>query len=416
MASNPREMYQSPLTARYASKEMSFNFSDQKKFSTWRQLWVWLAKAEQELGVKNDGHVITNEQIAEMQAKVNDIDFAMAAAEERKRRHDVMAHVHTFGEACPGAKGIIHLGATSCFVTDNTDLILIRDGLGLLAPKVARCIQRLAKFAEEHKDLPTLGYTHYQPAQLTTVGKRATLWINDLLRDEKNLTAASAELEFRGIKGATGTQASYMQLFDDKQSDMVKKLDIRVSELAGFKNTAAVTGQTYSRKADVDIMHAVCGLGSTAQKICNDIRLLAHDKEMEEPFEESQIGSSAMPYKRNPMRCERTCALSRYLCGLASISYQTHSMQWLERTLDDSACRRLMIPEAFLIADSILQTLQNVFEGLVVYTKVIERRINAELPFMATENIIMAMVKQSGGGDRQQCHEKIRVHSQVDTN
>ncbi len=415
MASNSTEVFQSPLSKRYASKEMLFNFSDQKKFSTWRQLWIWLAKAEQELGVQNDGHVISNEQIAEMEVKVNDIDFAMAAQEERKRRHDVMAHVHTFGEACPGARGIIHLGATSCFVTDNTDLILIRNGLDLLAPKVARCIQRLAKFAQEYKDLPTLGYTHYQPAQLTTVGKRATLWISDLLMDEENLSEARAKLRFRGTKGATGTQASYMQLFDDDKSDKVKKLELRLAELAGFKNSFIVTGQTYSRKVDVNVMNAVCGLGSTAQKICNDIRLLAHDKEMEEPFEESQIGSSAMPYKRNPMRSERTCALSRHLCSLATNAYQTHSVQWLERTLDDSACRRLMLPEAFLCADAILQTLQNIFEGLIVYPKVIKKHINAELPFMATENIIMAMVKKTGGGDRQQCHEKIRVHSQVST-
>ncbi|XP_075563615.1 adenylosuccinate lyase isoform X3 [Pelecanus crispus] len=337
---------------------MGFNFSERKKFGTWRRLWLYLAQAEKSLGLP-----ITDEQIQEMEANLDNIDFKMAAEEEKKLRHDVMAHVHTFAHCCPKAAAIIHLGATSCYVGDNTDLIVLRDGFNLLLPKLARVISRLADFAEKYADLPTLGFTHYQPAQLTTVGKRCCLWIQDLCMDLQNLERARDDLRFRGVKGTTGTQASFLQLFEGDHS-----------------------------------------------KICTDIRLLANLKEIEEPFEKDQIGSSAMPYKRNPMRSERCCSLARHLMTLVLDPLQTASVQWFERTLDDSANRRVCLAEAFLTADIILSTLQNISEGLVVYPKVIERRIRQELPFMATENIIMAMVK--AGGNRQDCHEKIRVLSQ----
>lgn len=405
--------YQTPLNSRYASKEMKYNFSEQKKFSTWRQLWVWLAKGEKAMGVKVDGESeISDEQIADMEANVNKIDFAVAAEEERRRKHDVMAHVHAFGVAAPKARGIIHLGATSCFVTDNADLIVIKDGINILLPKVARCVDRLAKFAQEYKHVPTLGYTHYQPAQLTTVGKRACLWIQELLMDEAALSHNLSQLRFRGTKGATGTQASYLQLFPAADADAkVKQLDDMVTKMAGFNRNFAVTGQTYTRKSDTSIVQALSSLGATVTKIATDIRLLAHDKELEEPFEKMQIGSSAMPYKRNPMRCERICAIARHLMAMNANVLHTQANQWLERTLDDSANRRLTLAESFLCADAVLETLQNVTEGLVVNTKVIEKRVNAELPFMATENFIMAMVT-SHGADRQECHEKIRVLSQ----
>ncbi|XP_065826812.1 adenylosuccinate lyase-like [Oscarella lobularis] len=399
-----RSSYTTPLTSRYASEEMSYAFSEQKKFSTWRRLWLYLAKAEKELGLD-----ITNEQLAEMEAHVDAIDYEMAAAEERKRRHDVMAHVHTFGSSCPKAAPIIHLGATSCYVTDNTDLIVLRDAFDILLPKLARCIDRLATFARTHKALPTLGYTHFQPAQLTTVGKRACLWLSDLLMDLRNVTRARDDLRFRGVKGTTGTQASFLELFDG-DDDKVIELDRKVTALAGFRKSYSVTGQTYSRKVDYEVLAALAGLGSTIHKICSDIRLLASLKEIEEPFEASQIGSSAMAYKRNPMRCERCCSLSRHLMVLASDPLHTASVQWFERTLDDSANRRICLPEAFLTADGLVNTMQNVLEGLVVYPKVIEQHVNAELPFMATENVLMAMVK--AGADRQECHEKIRVLSQ----
>jgi len=392
------ESYQSPLNSRYASQDMKFNFSEQKKFSTFRRLWTWLAEAQKEAGVLIDGRAIDQEQVDQMRANVDDVDFALAAAEERRRKHDVMAHVHAFAAACPDAAAIIHLGATSSFVNDNTDLLVIRDGLDLLLPKVARCVDRLGKFAEEYKSLPTLGYTHYQPAQLTTVGKRACLWIADLLIDERALARVRGDLRFRGAKGATGTQASYMQLFEgtqEEKSEAARRLDRLVAEKAGFGGKLMiVTGQTYSRKVDVEVVSALASLGSTAHKLCTDLRLLAHDKEVEEPFESSQIGSSAMPYKRNPMRCERVCALARHLTTLSANMTSTHAVQWLERSLDDSANRRLTISEAFLSADAVLQTLQNITEGLVVYPKVIERRVHAELPFMATENLIMAMVRK----------------------
>ncbi|KAH6560822.1 hypothetical protein BASA50_007707 [Batrachochytrium salamandrivorans] len=396
--------YQSPLTSRYASPEMAYNFSDDKKFSTWRSLWLTLAKAEKQVGLED----ISSEAIAEMEAHLTDIDYTMAAAEEKRRRHDVMAHVHTFGMAAPKAAGIIHLGATSCYVTDNSELIMVRDGLEILLPKLASTIQTLADFAEKHKELPTLGFTHFQPAQLTTVGKRATLWLQDLLMDLRNISRARQDLRFRGVKGTTGTQASFLTLFDGDH-DKVEQLDDLVTKMSGFSSAYPVTGQTYSRKVDFDVLNSLASFGATAHKIATDIRLLAHLKEIEEPFEKDQIGSSAMAYKRNPMRCERVCSLARHLIVLSGDAAQTAAVQWMERTLDDSANRRVSIPEAFLTADIVLSLLQNIFDGMVVYPQVIARRISQELPFMATENIIMAMVK--GGGDRQTCHEEIRVLS-----
>ncbi|KGL88182.1 Adenylosuccinate lyase, partial [Charadrius vociferus] len=355
------------------------------------------------------GLPITEEQIQEMKANLDNIDFKMAAEEEKKLRHDVMAHVHTFAHCCPKAAAIIHLGATSCYVGDNTDLIVLRDGFNLLLPKLARVISRLSDFAEKYADLPTLGFTHYQPAQLTTVGKRCCLWIQDLCMDLQNLERARDDLRFRGVKGTTGTQASFLQLFEGDHSK-VEELDRLVTAKAGFKRSYMVTGQTYSRKVDIEVLSVLASLGASIHKICTDIRLLANLKEIEEPFEKDQIGSSAMPYKRNPMRSERCCSLARHLMTLVLDPLQTASVQWFERTLDDSANRRVCLAEAFLTADIILSTLQNISEGLVVYPKVIERRIRQELPFMATENIIMAMVK--AGGNRQDCHEKIRVLSQ----
>ncbi|NWU02150.1 PUR8 lyase, partial [Urocynchramus pylzowi] len=396
--------YRSPLVSRYASAEMAYNFSERKKFGTWRRLWLYLAQAEKSLGLS-----ITDEQIREMEANLDNIDFKMAAEEEKKLRHDVMAHVHTFAHCCPKAAAIIHLGATSCYVGDNTDLIVLRDGFNLLLPKLARVISRLADFAEKYADMPALGFTHYQPAQLTTVGKRCCLWIQDLCMDLQNLERARDDLRFRGVKGTTGTQASFLQLFEGDHSK-VEELDRLVTEKAGFKRAYMVTGQTYSRKVDIGVLAVLASLGASIHKICTDIRLLANLKEIEEPFEKDQIGSSAMPYKRNPMRSERCCSLARHLMTLVMDPLQTAAVQWFERTLDDSANRRVCLAEAFLTADIILSTLQNVSEGLVVYPKVIERRIRQELPFMATENIIMAMVK--AGGNRQDCHEKIRVLSQ----
>ncbi|XP_017111660.1 adenylosuccinate lyase [Drosophila elegans] len=403
MASN-YEGYKSPLSTRYASKEMQFLFSDQNKFSTWRRLWVWLARAESRLGLE-----ISDAQIAEMEQQINNIDFEAAAAEERLTRHDVMAHVHVFAKQCPAAAPVIHLGATSCYVGDNTDLIVLRDALKLLLPRVASVIARLSQFAQSYKDQPTLGFTHLQPAQLTTVGKRACLWIQDLIMDERALSRCLEDLRFRGVKGTTGTQASFLQLFNG-DGEKVKQLDQLVTELAGFKKAYAVTGQTYTRKVDVEIVAALSSLGTTIHKMCSDLRILASRKELEEPFESTQIGSSAMAYKRNPMRSERCCALARHLITLFSSAANTHATQWLERTLDDSANRRLTLSESFLAADAALLTLLNISQGLVVYPKVIERHIAQELPFMSTENIIMAMVK--AGGDRQVCHEKIRVLSQ----
>ncbi|XP_076452889.1 adenylosuccinate lyase-like [Babylonia areolata] len=396
--------YRTPLVARYASPAMTHNFGDVKKFTTWRKLWIWLATAQKKLGLQ-----ITDAQLKEMQDNVANIDFTLAEQEEKRVRHDVMAHVHTFARACPLAAPIIHLGATSCYVGDNTDLIVMRDGLDILLPKLARCIHRLSNFAQLHKSLPCLSYTHLQPAQLTTVGKRACIWTQDLLMDLRAVERAKEDLRFRGVKGTTGTQASFLALFDGNDTK-VEELDQLVTEMAGFQSHFVICGQTYSRKVDVECVNTLASLAATVHKICTDIRLLANFKELEEPFEKDQIGSSAMPYKRNPMRSERCCSLARHLMALVQDPLATAANQWMERTLDDSANRRIAIAEAFLTADALLGTMQNVFEGLVVYPRVIERRIQQELPFMATENVIMAMVKS--GGDRQECHEQIRVLSQ----
>ncbi|MBA3709676.1 MAG: adenylosuccinate lyase [Planctomycetes bacterium] len=399
----PTDRYESPLASRYASPEMSALFSDDRKFQTWRRLWIELARAERKLGL-----AIGEDQIHEMEAHVTDIDYAMAKREEKKRRHDVMAHVHTFAAVAPSAAPIIHLGATSCYVTDNTDLIVMREGLTLLAVKLARVIDRLSAFAGKHRALPTLGFTHFQAAQLTTVGKRACLWLQDLLIDLRSLQRACGDLRFRGVKGTTGTQASFLALFDGDHGK-VEELDRMVTSAFGFPSAFIVTGQTYTRKVDADIVAVLASLGASVHKMGTDLRLLAHLKEIEEPFEADQIGSSAMAYKRNPMRAERACALGRHLMALVADAHHTHAVQWMERTLDDSAARRVFIPEAFLAADAALGILQNICEGLVVYPQVIARRIRDELPFMATENIIMAMV--AAGGSRQDCHERVRVLS-----
>lgn len=362
--------YQTPLSSRYASQEMSYNFSDLKKFSTWRKLWINLAIAQKQLGLD-----VTDEQIEEMKKNVENIDFEYVKREEAKTRHDVMAHIHEFADKCPKAAGIIHLGATSCFVGDNTDLICLRDGFDILLPKLARCIHRLAKFADLYKAMPTLGFTHMQPAQLVTVGKRAALWLNDLVMDLRNLERARDDLRFRGCKGTTGTQASFLQIFNNDEAK-VKQLDQLVTQLSGFRSSYIVCGQTYSRKVDADCLCVLASLGASVHKICTDIRLLANMKEIEEPFETSQIGSSAMPYKRNPMRSERCCSLARHQITLVNDALNTAAVQWMERTLDDSANRRVSLAEAFLTADIILNTFQNVTEGLVVYPAVIKKHIN----------------------------------------
>lgn len=400
------DKYATPLSSRYASEEMSKIFSLRNRFSTWRKLWYNLAIAERELGLE----VITPEALEEMSSnlEITDEEIVAASKEEAIVRHDVMAHVHIFGETCPKAAGIIHLGATSCFVTDNADLIFLRDAYDVLIPKLINVIDRLSKFAEEYKDLPVLGWTHFQPAQLTTVGKRATLWIQELLWDLRNFVRARNDIGLRGVKGTTGTQASFLALFHGDH-DKVEDLDKRVTELLGFKINYPVTGQTYSRKIDIDVVSPLSSFAATAHKFGTDVRLLANLKEIEEPFEKSQIGSSAMAYKRNPMRCERVCSLARHLGSLYNDVVQTASVQWFERTLDDSAIRRISLPSAFLTTDILLTTLLNITSGLVVYPKVIERRIMGELPFMATENIIMAMVEK--GASRQEVHEEIRVLS-----
>jgi adenylosuccinate lyase len=401
----PTDRYDSPLASRYASKAMQRLFSDEVKFSTWRRLWLELARAERRLGLP-----ISEAQLSEMAAHLTDIDFQLAASEERKRRHDVMAHVHTFGVACPLSAPIIHLGATSCYVTDNTDLMLMRDGLDLLATMLARVIDRLAAFARRHKDLPTLGFTHFQAAQLTTVGKRACLWLQDLLMDLRNIQRARADLRFRGVKGTTGTQASFLALFGGDHAK-VEELDHLVTTACGFRDAFIVTGQTYTRKVDAEVVLSLSGLGASAHKLATDLRLLAHLKEVEEPIEAEQIGSSAMAYKRNPMRAERVCSLSRHLMALGQDALSTHSVQWMERSLDDSAGRRIYLPEAFLAADAVLGILQNIAEGLEVHPQLIARHVRDELPFMATENLIMALV--AAGGDRQAAHERIRVLSRA---
>jgi adenylosuccinate lyase len=382
---------------------MLYIFSSDKKFSTWRRLWLALAKGEKELGLD-----ITDEQISEMEQHLDDIDYEVAAAEEKRLRHDVMAHVHTFGKVCPKAMPIIHLGATSAYVGDNTDIIQIRDGLLLVKRELLNVIAKLSEFADEYKSLPTLGFTHFQPAQLTTVGKRATLWINDLLSDVSEIDYRLSTLRLLGSKGTTGTQASFMELFDGDH-EKVKKLEEIIAREMGFDACVPVSGQTYSRKTDAAVLATLSGVAQSASKFATDMRLLMHLKELEEPFEGNQIGSSAMPYKRNPMRCERICALARYVVADSQNPAMTAMTQWFERTLDDSANKRISIPEAFLAVDGLLRIYLNVVTGIKVYDKVINKHIQAELPFMATENIMMRAVKN--GGNRQELHERIRVHS-----
>ncbi len=400
-----KTLYVSPLVERNASRQMAELFGAQKKFSTWRRLWLELAKAQEKLGLD-----IKQSQINQMAEHLDDIDFKKAAAYEKKFRHDVMAHIHTFAEAAPKAAPIIHLGATSCFVGDNADLIIVREALQITAGKLAAVINLLAMFARRHRALPTLGFTHYQPAQLTTVGKRAALWCYEFVMDLQEVEHQLDNLPFRGVKGTTGTQASFLALFDGNHSK-VKRLDKAVAAAFGFNKTCAITGQTYQRKIDTLVVNALASVAQSAHKICNDMRLLANLKEIEEPFGKSQVGSSAMAYKRNPMRAERVTALSRLVLSLATSPPMTASEQWFERTLDDSANRRVVLPEAFLAIDGILEILINVLDGLVVYPKVIAASVAAELPFMATENILMAAVK--AGGDRQKLHEKLRRHSQA---
>ena len=399
----PHDRYISPFSTRYASDEMQYIFSDDNKFRTWRRLWIALAKAEQRQGL-----AITDEQIAELEAHKDDINYEEAAAREKLVRHDVMSHVYAYGLQCPKAKGIIHLGATSCYVGDNTDVIIMRQGLALVRGKLIGVLSNLAKFAETYKGMPCLAYTHCQPAQLTTVGKRATLWMNEFYMDVQEIEHQAASLALRGVKGTTGTQASFMELFGGN-AEKVKAVEADVCAQMGFDKVVPVCGQTYSRKVDYNVLSALAGLAQSAMKMATDIRLLANFKEMEEPFEKNQIGSSAMPYKRNPMRCERICALARYLMIDVLNPAMTAGTQWFERTLDDSANKRIAMAEGFLAADAILNILLNVSDGLVVYPKVVRSRVMAELPFMASENIMMKAVKK--GGDRQELHERLREHA-----
>ena len=398
-----KSIYESPLSSRYASDEMQYIFSPDKKFSTWRKLWVALARAEMELGLP-----VTQEQIQEMEAHLTDIDYDLAAQKEKELRHDVMAHIHTFGTLCPKAMPIIHLGATSCYVGDNTDVIIMREGLELVRDKLVRVLSNLSQFALKYKALPTLGFTHFQAAQLVTVGKRATLWMNELLMDLEEIEYRIANLKLLGCKGTTGTQASFLELFEGDH-EKCKELDRRIAKEMGFEASVPVSGQTYSRKVDSAIVSTLSGIAQSASKFATDVRLLCHLKEVEEPFESKQIGSSAMPYKRNPMRCERICALARYVMADVMNPTFTAATQWFERTLDDSANKRISVPEAFLAVDAILNIYENVSAGLVVHEKVIEKHILEELPFMASENIMMDAVKK--GGDRQELHERIRVHA-----
>ena len=398
-----RSNYKSPLSTRYASEAMRRNFSDEKKFTTWRRLWIVLAEEERALGL-----AISAEQVAELEAHARDIDFAAAERFEKQLRHDVMAHVHAWGEQCPKARGIIHLGATSCYVTDNSELIQMRDGLRILRGELVSTIAKLAAFAREHRALATLGFTHYQPAQATTVGKRACLWIQDLAQTLEEFDHAEATLRFRGSKGATGTQASFLELFDGDHAK-VRELDARVTRAFDFGRTFGVTGQTYPRLADFRVAQVLSQVAQAAHKFATDVRLLANRRELEEPFEDKQIGSSAMPWKRNPMRCERMCALSRFVMSLLDNPAHTAANQWFERTLDDSANRRLAISEMFLAADAVLQLYLNVAGGLVVYPGVIRRNLDEELPFLASEHLMMEAVK--AGCDRQEIHEALRVHA-----
>lgn len=397
------QTYENPLITRYASPEMAGLWSSQRKFSTWRRLWVALARAEKELGLE-----ISDGQIRAMEAKVEEIDFEAARRYEKKLRHDVMAHVHTFGDAAPESKGIIHLGATSCYVTDNTDVILLRDALGMVRDLLVGAIDALGVFAERWKKEPCLGYTHFQPAQLVTIGKRATLWCQDLILDLTEVERRVADLRFLGVKGTTGTQASFLDLFDGDHAK-VEELDRRVAAAFGFDRVFPVTGQTYPRKLDSLVLSSLVGLAESAHRFGSDLRLLAHERELEEPFEADQIGSSAMAYKRNPMRAERMCSIARFLMAQQAAASQTAATQWLERTLDDSAVRRMVLPQSFLAADALLALYLNVVPGLVVRPSVVARHVARELPFMATEAILMAGVR--AGGDRQDLHERIRVHS-----
>ena len=397
------DRYVSPLSERYASKEMQYIFSPDMKFRTWRKLWIALAETERELGLN-----ITQEQIDEMKAHADDINYDVARERERQVRHDVMSHVYAYGVQCPKAKGIIHLGATSCYVGDNTDIITMTEAMKLIRKKLVNLMDKLSKFALEYKDLPCLGFTHFQPAQPTTLGKRASLWLNDLLLDYEQLEFQISQMKLLGSKGTTGTQASFMDLFDG-DTDKVKALDRKIADKMGFKDFYPVSGQTYSRKVDTQVLFTLSNIAQSAAKFTNDLRLLQHLKEVEEPFEKNQIGSSAMAYKRNPMRSERISSLARYVMADVMNPTITAATQWFERTLDDSANKRISVAEAFLATDAILEIYINVTDGLVVYPKMIEKHLMSELPFMATENIMMEAVKR--GGDRQELHEKIRVHS-----
>ena len=398
-----RDTYESPLSSRYADKEMKYIFSPDKKFRTWRRLWIALAEAEHELGLD-----ITQEQIDELKAHADDINYEVAEEREKLVRHDVMSHVYAYGQQCPGAAGIIHLGATSCYVGDNTDVIIMTEALRIVEKKLVSAIRQLSVFAEKYKDLPTLAFTHFQPAQPTTVGKRATLWIQDLLMDLEDVRYVLSNMKLLGCKGTTGTQASFLELFEGDH-DKCRQIDKLIAKKMGYDQCFAVSGQTYSRKLDSRVLNVLAGIAQSATKFSNDIRLLQHLKEVEEPFEKNQIGSSAMAYKRNPMRCERMASLSRYVMVDVLNPYITAATQWFERTLDDSANKRLSVPEAFLAVDAILNLYINVSDGLVVYDKVITSRLMSELPFMATENIMMDAVKR--GGNRQDLHELIRKHS-----
>jgi len=409
------EQYENPLITRYASKEMATLWSPQRKFSTWRRLWLALAEAQHELGLLADDGItprIRSEQLAELRAHLDDIDLRKADEYERRLRHDVMAHIHTLAELCPTAKDVIHLGATSCYVTDNADLLLMQEGLNLLRDRLVGVIDLLAHFAHQWRDLPTLGYTHFQPAQLTTVGKRACLWCYDFVFDLEEFGHRLETMRFRGAKGTTGTQASFLSLFRGDHNK-VKLLDHMVARKMGFDAVYAVTGQTYSRKLDCQVIDVLSGACQSAHKFGTDLRLLAHEQEVEEPFEAEQVGSSAMPYKRNPMRAERICGLARFVASLSVSAAQTASTQWLERTLDDSVNRRLTLPQAFLATDGVLRLCLNVAGGLVVHPDVIGRNVARTLPFMATEDILMEAVAK--GGDRQALHERIRVHSHAVT-
>lgn len=398
-----QDKYISPFQTRYASDEMQYIFSPDNKFRTWRRLWVALARAEQA-----EGLAITDRQIEQLEAHVDDINYEAAEAREREVRHDVMAHVWAYGQQCPDAKGIIHLGATSCYVGDNTDILVMRQALTLVRNKLLGVMQLLADFADQYKDMPALAYTHLQPAQLTTVGKRAAIWLNELYMDYQEVTHRLEGLALLGSKGTTGTQASFMELFGGDE-DKIRNVEDRIATEMGMANTVPISGQTYSRKTDYFVLTALSGLAQSASKFANDLRILQNFKEMEEPFEKNQIGSSAMPYKRNPMRCERICALSRYIMADCLNPAMTAANQWFERTLDDSANKRIAVAEGFLAADAVLNLLLNVCDGLVVYPKVVAARVMAELPFMATENIMMQAVKK--GGDRQELHERLRGHS-----